>query len=128
MLHRDGIARAARHSGWTPPDGRPHHPPRAKRVIWLMMRGGVSHLESFDPKPAIDRYAGKTIGETQYKSTVFDSPFLKNVREQVANNIIDKQKARIYPDADRLPEGGSRAGPRSATGGRTCEDASTTWP
>jgi hypothetical protein len=91
MLHRDGIARA------DAPTGRPYHPPRASRVIWLMMRGGVSHLESFDPKPAIDRHAGKTMTETPYKSTVFNSPFLANVREQVANNIIDKQKARIYP-------------------------------
>jgi hypothetical protein len=97
VLHRDGIARADNPASSTPPDGRPQHPPRAKRVIWLMMRGGVSHLESFDPKPAIDRYAGKTLNETAYKSAVFDSPFLKNVREQVANNIIDKQKARIYP-------------------------------
>ena len=68
MLHRDGIARADEPTGWTPPDGRPHHTPRAKRVIWLMMRGGVSHLESFDPKPASNKHAGKTIGESPYKS------------------------------------------------------------
>lgn len=97
LLHRDGIARADDINGWSPPDGRPHHTPRASRVIWLMMRGGVSHLESFDPKPAIDRHAGKTMRESPYKSMVFDSPFLRNVREQVANNIIDKQTARIYP-------------------------------
>jgi hypothetical protein len=97
ILHRDGIARAGSPAPWSPHDGRPHHAPRASRVIWLMMRGGVSHLESFDPKPAIDRYAGKTMSETAFKSAVFDSPFLANVREQVANNIIDKQKARIYP-------------------------------
>ncbi len=106
MLHRDGIARAEDSSGWTPPDGRPHHAARARRVIWLMMRGGVSHLESFDPKPAIDRYAGKTMGESPYKSTVFDSPHLKNVREQVANNIIDKQQARIYPAQVGFRQGG----------------------
>ncbi len=106
MLHRDGIARADDPTGWTPPDGRPHHTPRAKRVIWLMMRGGVSHLESFDPKPAIDRYAGKTMGESPYRSMVFDSPHLKNVREQVANNIIDKQKARIYPAQVGFHKGG----------------------
>ena len=29
----------------------PHFAPRAKSVIWLFMRGGVSHMESFDPKP-----------------------------------------------------------------------------
>ena len=60
------------------------------------MRGGVSHLESFDPKPELNKHAGKTIGESAHKA-ILDSPYLKNVREQVANNIIDKQKARIYP-------------------------------
>ena len=106
MLHGDGVARADGVADWALPDGRPHHPPRAKRVIWLMMRGGVSHLESFDPKPSLDRYAGKTIGESPYKSTVFDSVYLKNVREQVANNIIDKHKARIYPTQVGFRQGG----------------------
>ncbi len=97
ILHRDGIALAGEVPDRTAPDRRPPQSPRAKRVIWLMMRGGVSHLESFDPKPALDRHVGKTISETPFQLTVFDSPYLKNVREQVANNIIDKRKARIYP-------------------------------
>jgi hypothetical protein len=71
-------------------------PPRAKQVIWLMMRGGVSHLESFDPKPELTRHAGKTLAESPHKA-ILESPYLKNVREQVANNIIDKTQARIYP-------------------------------
>ncbi|MFO0907417.1 MAG: DUF1501 domain-containing protein [Isosphaeraceae bacterium] len=49
--------------------------PRASRVIWLMMRGGVSHLESFDPKPALDRHAGKTMGETRTGRPSSSSPF-----------------------------------------------------
>src|SRR5919202_5756673 len=65
MLHRDGYASEGQ--AWSPPDGRPHFPPKAKSVIWLFMNGGVSHLETFDPKPALDRYAGKTIAETPYK-------------------------------------------------------------
>ena len=31
----------------------PHHAPRAKRVIFLFMRGGPSHVDSFDPKPEL---------------------------------------------------------------------------
>ena len=38
---------------------RPHFAPRAKRVIYLFMTGGVSHLESFDPKPKLAADAGK---------------------------------------------------------------------
>src|SRR5687768_10191307 len=36
-----------------------HYAPRAKRVIYLFMTGGVSHLESFDPKPRLAADAGK---------------------------------------------------------------------
>jgi len=63
MLHRDGLGSP---TAWAPPDGRPHRAPRAKSVIWLFMNGGVSHMESFDPKPEITKYAGKTIAATPY--------------------------------------------------------------
>ncbi len=64
------------------PKGQPHFAPRAKSVIWYFMLGGTSHLESFDPKPSLERFAGKTIDESPYKSAVLDSPFYrKNVRD-----------------------------------------------
>ena len=95
MLQRDGFAQRP---GNTLRDrGTPHFAPKAKRVIWLMMRGGVSHLESFDPKPLLDRYAGRTISETPFESQVLNSPFRQNVREQLANNVIETDQARIWP-------------------------------
>jgi hypothetical protein len=48
-------------------DGRPHHPPKARSVIWLFMKGGASHMETFDPKPELNRYGGKTIADTPHK-------------------------------------------------------------
>jgi hypothetical protein len=45
----------------------PHFQPRAKHVIWLFMCGGVSHVESFDVKPELNKYHGKSIDETPYK-------------------------------------------------------------
>ena len=54
---------------WSPPDGRPHSAPKAKSVIWLFMNGGVSHMESFDPKPMLTKYAGKSISETPFAKT-----------------------------------------------------------
>jgi hypothetical protein len=33
---------------------QPHFKPRAKRVIFLMMNGGVSHVDTFDPKPMLE--------------------------------------------------------------------------
>jgi hypothetical protein len=38
----------------------PHFPARAKRVIFLFMNGGPSHVDTFDPKPALVRYAGQS--------------------------------------------------------------------
>jgi hypothetical protein len=38
---------------------RPHHAPKAKRVIWLYMAGGMSHLESFDHKPRLRAMDGQ---------------------------------------------------------------------
>ena len=40
-------------------DERPHFSPRAKRVIFLFMKGGPSHVDTFDPKPLLDRDHGK---------------------------------------------------------------------
>src|SRR6185295_4761220 len=65
MLFRERQARGSE-AGWLPPDGRPHFSPRAKSVIWIFLCGGVSHLESFDVKPELNKYAGKSIGETPY--------------------------------------------------------------
>jgi hypothetical protein len=39
----------------------PHGPAKAKRVIYLFMHGGPSHLELFDPKPDLQRFAGKPL-------------------------------------------------------------------
>ncbi len=39
----------------------PHFAPRAKRVIFLFMSGGVSHVDSFDPKPRLHSDHGKTV-------------------------------------------------------------------
>ncbi len=72
MLQRDAIAD-------TVPDQLAQLAPRAKSVIWLFMIGGTSHMESFDPKPLLNKYAGKTLEETPY-GHVLKSPYLENER------------------------------------------------
>jgi hypothetical protein len=94
LLHEDCVARASAERGWTPPDGKPHFPPKAKSVIWLFMNGGVSHLESFDPKPMLTKYAGKTIGETPFKDTQ-DPDKLKLARVVVVNDTNGQQRNRL---------------------------------
>ncbi len=95
LLARDGVARGETPAGWSPPDGKPHFAPKAKSVIWLFMVGGASHVESFDPKPALNQYAGKTIAETPFKAAL-DSPHLKkNLREFVPG--LHHVHPKIYP-------------------------------
>ena len=85
-------AKGARRS----PEGRPDFAPQAKSVIWLFMRGGVSHMESFDPKPAVNEYAGQSISETPF-SGVQDPERLKNVRVVVVNDANGQQRNKLYP-------------------------------
>jgi hypothetical protein len=49
---------------WRGVIGRPPLPVKAKRVIHLVMAGGPSHLESLDPKPALDRIHGQPFPES----------------------------------------------------------------
>ena len=95
LLNRDGFG-AGKSVGWKPPSGRPEFAPKAKSVIWLFMRGGVSHMESFDPKPALNQYAGKSIAETPFAS-VLDPEKRKKVRVVVVNDANGQQRTKIYP-------------------------------
>ena len=47
----------------------PHFAARAKRVIFLFMNGGPSHIDTFDPKPALAKFEGQTPSEKLYKKT-----------------------------------------------------------
>src|SRR3954464_9699056 len=57
----------------------PHFAPKAKRVIHLFMNGGPSHVDTFDPKPALKKWAGKPIPKnlrTERKTgAAFPSPY-----------------------------------------------------
>ena len=66
-----------------PPDGMAQFAPRAKSVIWVFLSGGYSHVETFDPKPALNQYAGLT-----YDKTPFENP---------ANSPIHKKRFRSVP-------------------------------
>ena len=95
MLQRDGIVRAETAAAGAELPRVLHFAPKAKSVIWMFMVGGTSQMESFDPKPALNQYAGKTIAETPYAAAL-DSPFLKdNLREIVPG--LHKVHPALYP-------------------------------
>lgn len=58
---------------------RPHFAPKAKRVIHFFLNGGPSHVDTFDPKPALTKYEGKALPShriTERKTgAAFPSPF-----------------------------------------------------
>jgi Protein of unknown function (DUF1501) len=61
-LLANGPACEAKPAGETPFTPKaPHFPARAKAVISLFMSGGVSHVDTFDPKPALTKYAGRPL-------------------------------------------------------------------
>ena len=56
-----------------------HFPAKAKRVIFLFMSGGVSHVDSFDPKPKLVADAGKTVPVNEFQGRKGEfSMFLKS--------------------------------------------------
>ncbi len=76
-------------------DAVPHFAPKAKRVIWLFMLGGVSHVESFDPKPELNKNAGKQLAETPHRDTL-TNPFVKeNLKAFVPGQ--HQIKLTLYP-------------------------------
>jgi hypothetical protein len=82
MLLRDGIARADEPHATAANglfDGKPHFQPRARSVIWIFLCGGVSHVETFDIKPALNKYADKMIDETPYKDVLDPTKVFKNL-------------------------------------------------
>ncbi len=54
---------------------RTHFPARAKRVIFLCMKGGPSHVDTFDYKPELQRRSGENADLGRYASTLLGSPF-----------------------------------------------------
>ncbi len=52
-----------------------HFPARAKRVIFLCMNGGPSHVDLFDYKPALDPHSGQTLQEGPGRSRLLSAPF-----------------------------------------------------
>src|SRR6516225_203354 len=81
LLSSQGLLQAAPGPSRSPlTPRRPHFPGKAKRVIHLFMNGGPSHVDTFDPKPALAKYAGKPLPSgnlrTERKTgAAFPSPF-----------------------------------------------------
>src|SRR5262245_56771347 len=70
-------------------DHAPHFPAKAKRVIFLFMSGGPSHVDLFDPKPKLKDYTGKPLP--------FEQP--KRVRTRTVNCLPSQFKFAKHGEA-----------------------------
>src|SRR5262249_22050890 len=81
FLPRGGLRAPARAPGRSPlTPRRPHFPGKAKRVIHIFANGGPSHVDTFDPKPALRRLAGQPLPMPNLRTerrtgAAFPSPF-----------------------------------------------------
>ena len=101
MLSDDGITRGAekdRLPTGEPPSNEPHFAPKTKSVIWIFLSGGYSHVETFDPKPALNQYAGMTFDKTPFENPVNSPLHKKRFRSVAAEEInIRDVYPTIYP-------------------------------
>ncbi len=94
MLADDGVVRGAEQGVST----FNRIVPRAKSVIWIFLSGGYSHMETFDPKPDLNRYAGMTFDKTPFENPVHSPLHQKRFRSVPSEEInIRDVYPTIYP-------------------------------
>ncbi len=77
LAHAASVKEAARAPGAGLAPRMPHFPARAKRVIFLCMNGGPSHVDMFDYKPVLNSHSGaaSTVGRDRGGAKLLGSPF-----------------------------------------------------
>jgi hypothetical protein len=82
---------------------KPHHEPRAKRVIFLFSQGGVSHLDTFDPKPKLAADHDKML---EYRKEGKDMPLIRPQWEFKKRGKCGTEISELFPHiagcADKL--------------------------
>jgi hypothetical protein len=107
MLADEGVVRAAPPVGNAADQLGIHHAAKAKSVIWIFLSGGYSHLETFDPKPALNQYAGMTFDKTPFENPV-NSPLQKKRFRSVAAEEINVRD--VYPSIYPMQVGWKKHG------------------
>ena len=66
-------------------------------MIWIFLVGGMSHLESFDPKPALNEFAGQEIGNTPHRDVLAASFVKENLRIVVPDDANGHIRHKLFP-------------------------------
>src|SRR5215207_1778789 len=84
MLALASLLSGERKASAAPLEQKTHFEPRVKRVIWLFMHGGPSHVDLFDPKPDLAKLAGEPLpasfGAVMTRRKVAENPLLAPVK------------------------------------------------
>ena len=84
---------------------RPHFEPQAKAVIFLFMAGGPSHIETFDPKPLLNRLDGQPrpaqFGEAKYQFIAKDAKLLGSKRRFARHGESGAEVSDLFPNLAR---------------------------
>lgn len=78
----------------------PHFAPKAKRVIYACMRGGPSHVDTFDYKPLLEKHSGESAPE-QKGRTLLPSPW-KFSQHGESGQWISEAFSNVAKHADKL--------------------------
>lgn len=78
---------------------KPHHAPKAKRVIYLFMAGGPSQLDLFDPKPALQRRHGEPIPDSFLEGKRF--AFMDTFRKEPPKLLATKRRFQRHGGSGR---------------------------
>ena len=90
---------------------KPHHPPKAKAVIFLFMAGGPSQLDMFTPKPMLNELSGKPIPQSFIEGKRFaflkGTPQVLGTPHKFGSNLnSDELQWRCLPGAGTLSSAG----------------------
>jgi len=102
-LAHEAAAKEAKVSGGAPAARSSHFPARAKRVIFLCMNGGPSHVDLFDYKPELNKRSGadSTVGQDRGGAKLLGSPFQFKQHGQ-SGRWISELFPRLAEHADEL--------------------------
>src|SRR6266404_4630731 len=86
----------------------PHFAPKARSVIFLYMAGGPSHLETFDPKPLLNRLHGQRrpteFGEARYQFIQPDARLLGSARRFARHGQSGTEISDLFPNLARCAD------------------------
>lgn len=84
--------------------GQTHFPARAKRVIWLFINGGPSHVDTWDYKPELIRRDGQTLADFDNRTGFFQNavgPLMRSPFEFQQHGESGKWVSDLFPNLSR---------------------------